>query len=93
MNPPITAISIEWFFLKDAPACPMFDQFVSHLIDSGYVPVRFIGTRYFCRLPMDVNHPQWNKVVDVIWIKSHKLTSKLKRMFGFGTVREWMCML
>ena len=69
----------------------MFDQFVSHLIDSGYVPVRYVPPRNFCRLPLDVNDPIWNNNFDVIWIKSNRMNSEVKRRFGFGTVRGWLC--
>ena len=91
MNPPIAAIAMEWIYLKDVPTCPMFDQLVSHLIDSGYVPVRFIPRTSFCRLPLDVYDPIWNDNPDVIWIKSNMMNAEIKRRFGFGTVRGWLC--
>ena len=90
MDPPITAIAMEWGFLREAPACPMFDKFVSHLIDSGYVPVGFIHPRDFCRMPTDMNDPRWDHAFDVIWVKSNKLTSKMNRRFGLGTISGWL---
>ena len=86
MDPPVAAITMEWGFLKDAPACPMFDRFVSVLIDSGYAPVGYADARHFFNLPIDVNDPKWNTVFDVIWIKKSKLTPTLKRRFGFGLI-------
>ena len=83
MDPPVAAITMEWGLLKEAPACPMLDRFVSVLIDSGYVPIEYRDPGFYFGLPTDVNDPRWRTVSDVFWFKKSNLTPTMRRRFGF----------
>ena len=83
MDPPITAMTMEWDHLGHSEACQqdVYEKFFSLLINSGYLPFAFDDSTKYSPLPVDSKDPIWNDVYDVIWLKKTSLTPNMKVIF------------